>query len=273
MVATSQPAVQRETYPTDLTDAQWEMIRPYVEVQAKTGPKRRGDLRAVRNGLRYTLKSGCQWALLRRSFPPKSTVHYSFQQWTKKGIWVQINDALRRRVRVEVEGRENVEPTGGVIDTQSAKSSVAGVPERGFNGGKKVFGRKRHLLTDTLGLLVTAVVHSARLYDGVAAKQVFEATKARGITLKNVWADQTYRGVLGSWMAENGMGELEIVKRLPGQRGFEVQPKRWVVEGTHAWLSGNRQLSREYDHNPRHSESWLYLASIRLLSHRLAKAS
>jgi putative transposase len=273
MVAPSQPAVQSETYPTDLTDEQWEMIRPYVEVQAKTGPKRRVDLRAVLNGLLSKLKSGCQWELLPRSFPPKSTVHYYVQQWTKKGIWVQINDALRRRVRVEVEGRENVEPTGGVIDTQSAKSSVAGGPERGFDGGKKVFGRKRHLLTDTLGLLVTAVVHSARLYDGVAAKQVFEATKARGITLKNVWADQTYRGVLGSWMAENGMGELEIVERLPGQRGFEVQPKRWVVERTHAWLSGNRQLSREYDHNPRHSESWLYLASIRLLGRRLAKAS
>ena len=273
MVAPSQPAVQRETYATDLTDAQWEQLRPFVEVQAKTGPRRRVDVRAVLNGLRYKLKTGCQWELLPRSFPPKSTVHYYVQQWTKKGIWVQINDALRRRVRVEVEAWENVEPTGGVIDTQSAKSSVAGGPERGFDGGKKVFGRKRHLRTDTLGLLVTTVVHSARLYDGVAAKQVLEATKARGITLKNVWADQTYRGELGSWMAENGMGELEIVERLPGQRGFEVQPKRWVVERTHAWLSGNRQLSREYDYNPRHSETWLYLASIRLLGRRLAKAS
>lgn len=273
MVAPATPAVQPETYPTDLTDAQWEVIRPYVEVQAKTGPKRRVNLRAVLNGLFYKLKSGCQWELLPRSFPPKSTVHYYFQQWTKKGIWVRINDALRRRVRVEVEAREHVEATGGVIDTQSAKSSVAGGPERGFDGGKKVYGRKRHLLTDTLGFLITAVVHSARLYDGVGAKQVCAMTKARGITLKKVWADQTYRGVLGPWMATNGMGELEIVERLVGQQGFQVQPKRWVVERTHAWLSGNRQLSREYDHNPRHSESWLYLASIRLLGRRLAKAS
>lgn len=273
MVAPGQPAVQHEPYETDLTDEQWQMIRPYVEVQAKTGPRRRVDLRAVLNGLLYKLKTSCQWELLPRSFPPKSTVHYDFQQWTRKGIRVRLNDVLRRRVRVEVEGREHVEATGGVIDTQSAKSSLAGGPERGFDGGKKVFGRKRHLLTDTLGLLITAVVHSARLYDGVAAKQVFTATKARDIALKKVWADQTYRGVLAGWMADNGQGELEIVERLPGQRGFEVQAKRWVVERTHAWLSGNRQLSREYDHNPRHSESWLYLASIRLLARRLGKAS
>lgn len=273
MVAPSQRTVQGEMYATDLRDAQWEQIRPFVEVQAKTGPKRRVDLRAVLNGVFYKLKTSGQWEMLPRSFPPKSTVHYSFQKWTKQGIWVRINDALRRRVRVEVEGREHVEATGGVIDTQSAKSSIAGGPERGFDGGKKVYGRKPHLLTDTLGLLISACVHSARLYDGVGAKQVFTATKARGITLKKVWADQTYRGELGAWMTDNGLGELEIVQRLPGQQGFEVQPKRWVVERAHAWLSGNRQLSREYDHNPRHSESWLYLASIRLLGRRLAKAS
>lgn len=273
MIALACTVVHPEHYPTDVTDAQWELIRPYVDVQAKTGPKRRVDLRQIRNGLLYQLKSGCQWALLPRSFPPKSTVHYSFQQWTKKGIWATINDALRRRVRVEIEGRKHAEPTGGVIDTQSAKSSVAGGPERGFDGGKKVYGRKRHLLTDTLGLLVTAVVHSARRYDGAGAKHVFAATSARGVRLKQVWADQTYRGELGAWMADNGMGQLTIVKRLPGQRSFAVQPKRWVVERTHAWLSGNRQLSREYDYHPRHSESWLYLASIRLLSRRLTKPS
>jgi putative transposase len=273
MVTPSTPAVQTEHYATDLTEREWALLRPYVEVRAKTGPARQVDLRAVLNALRYKLKSGCQWALLPRTFPPKSTVHYYFQQWTKKGIWVRINDALRRQVRVDVAGREHREATGGVIDTQSAKSSVAGGPERGFDGGKKVYGRKRHLLTDTLGLLISAVVHSARLYDGAGAKQVFAATKARGITLKKVWADQTYRGELRAWMADNGMGELEIVERLPGQQGFEVQPKRWVVERTHAWLSGNRQLSREYDHHPRHSESWLYLASIRILGRRLTKAA
>lgn len=264
MVAPSTAVVQPERYPTDLTDAEWELIRPYVEVSAKTGPKRVVNLRAVLNGLRYKLKTGCQWAMLPRSFPAKSTVHYYFQRWSEHGIWVQLNDALRRRVRVELEGR-NAEPSAGVIDTQSAKSSIAGGPERGFDGGKQVFGRKRHVLTDSLGLLITVLVHSARLYDGVGAQQLFASTKARGITLKKVWADQTYRGRLRAWMADQGMGELEVVKRRPEQRGFEVQPRRWVVERTHAWLSGNRQLSREYDYHPRHSEGWLYLASIRLL--------
>jgi putative transposase len=273
MVAEAMPAVQPETYPTDLTDTEWELIRPYLDVRAKTGPERQVNLRRVLNALRYKLKSGCQWAMLPRSFPPKSTVHYYFQQWTKKGIWVQLNDALRRRVRKEVEGREHTEATAGVIDTQSAKSSVAGGPERGFDGGKLVYGRKRHVLTDTLGLLITVVVHSARMYDGEGAKQVLTSTKARGITLQKLWADQTYRGALRAWMMANGMGDLEVVMREPGQRGFVVQPKRWVVERTHAWLSGNRQLSKEYDYHPRHSESWLYLASIRLLGRRLAKAA
>jgi putative transposase len=124
-----------------------------------------------------------------------------------------------------------------------------------------------------LGLLITALVHSARLYDGEGAKRVLAAAKARGIRLKKLWADQTYRGSLREWMAANGMGDLELVTRQPGQRGFVVQPRRWVVERTHAWLSGNRQLSREYDFHPRHSEAWLYLASIRLLGRRLTKAS
>jgi putative transposase len=270
MVAPATPAVQPETYPTNLTDAEWALIRPVVEVRAKTGPARRVDLRAVLNAIGYKLKTGCQWELLPRSFPPKSTVHYYFQKWTKQGIWKQHNDLLRRRVRVEVEGR-NADASAGVMDTQSAKSSLAGGPERGFDGGKLVAGRKRHLRVDTVGFLITVVVHAANLYDGAGAERVLAATAQRGIRLRKIWVDQTYRGKLRQWMATHGLGDLKVVDRLPGQRGFQVQPRRWVVERTHAWLSGNRQLSKEYDRNPRHSESWLYLASIRLLSRRLAK--
>jgi putative transposase len=124
-----------------------------------------------------------------------------------------------------------------------------------------------------LGLLITAVVHAANLYDGAGAKRVLEATRQRGIKLKKIWADKTFRGALRAWMQEHGLGELEIVERQPGQRGFQVQPRRWVVERSHAWMGRNRQLSKEYDHNPRCSESWLYLASIRLLTRRLTKAS
>lgn len=262
-----------ETYETDLTAAKWELLRPHLDVRAKTGPERVVDLRRVVNALRYKLRTGCQWRLLPKSFPPRSTVHYYFRHWTKKGVLVRLNDLLRRRVRVEVEHREHEEATGGVIDTQSVKSTEAGGPERGFDGGKLVKGRKRNMLVDTLGLLITAVVHAANIYDGAGAERVLEATRQRGIRLRKIWVDQMYRGALRQWMAERDLGELEVVERLPGQKGFEVQPHRWVVERSHAWFGRNRQLSTQYDHNPRSSESWLYLAPIRLLLRRLTKAA
>jgi transposase len=223
--------------------------------------------------LRYKLRTGCQWRLLPKSFPPRATVNRSFRKWTKSGILVRLNDQLRRRVRVEVEGREHAEATAGVNDTQSVKSTEAGGPERGFDGGKLVGGRKRNMLVDTLGLLITVVVHAANVYDGVGAERVFTATAQRGIKLQKVWADKTYRGSLRGFLSKNGLGELEIVERLPGQKGFVVQPRRWVVERTHAWMGRNRQLSKEYDHDPRSSEGWLYLASLQLLTRRLTKAA
>jgi putative transposase len=275
MVAPAPAPVQplEESYETDVSDAEWELLRPHLEVRAKTGPERTVDLRRVFNALRYKLRTGCQWRLLPKSFPKRSTVSYYFQKWTKSGLLMHLNDLLRRQVRVEVEGRENAEATAGVIDTQSIKSTEVGGPERGFDGGKLVTGRKRNLLVDTLGLLLTAVVHAANIYDGAGAQRVLEATRQRGIRLKKLWADKTFRGKLRAWMQERGLGELEIVERQPGQRGFQVQPRRWVVERTHAWMGRNRQLSKEYDHNPRSSESWLYLASLRILSRRLTKAS
>lgn len=271
MVAPEAASVQPDSYDTDVSDAEWALVRPHVDGKAKTGPERTVDLRAVWNALAYKLRTGCQWRLLPKSFPPRSTVHYYFQQWRKKGIWTRLNDLLRRRVRREVEGREHAEATAGVMDTQSVKSTEVGGPERGVDGGKKVKGRKRHLLVDTCGLLLTAVVHAANTYDGAGAERVLEATGQRGIRLRKIWVDQTYRGALRQWMADRDLGDLEVVERLPGQRGFEVQPHRWVVERTHAWFGRNRQLSKEYDHNPRSSESWLYLASIRLLLRRLTK--
>ncbi len=275
MVARAEPCVQSssESGETDLTPAEWAVIRPHLDIRAKPGPARKVDVRHVFDAICSTLRTGYQWRLLPTGVPKRSTVRYSFQKWTTSGVLAHINDILRRQVRIAVEGRDNAEATAGVIDTQRVKSTEAGGPERGVDGGTLVSGRKRNLLVDTLGLLMTAVVHAAHVYDGVGAKRVFTATAQRGIRLQTVLADQTYRGDLTAWMDERQFGDLEIVERLPGQRGFQVQPRRWVVERTHAWMGRNRQVSKEYDHNPRSSECWLYLASIRLLTRRLTKAA
>lgn len=271
MVAPTPTPVQ-PVYETDVSDAEWELVRPHVDVRAKTRPQRTVDLRIVLHARLYKVRTGCQWRLLPRGFPPRSTVSYYFQQWAKKGVLMRINDILRQQVRTVLEGR-NADPSAGVIDTQSVKSTEVGGPERGVDGGKKVNGRKRHLLVDTLGLLITVIVHAANLSDGHGARRVLEGTQQRGIQLKKIWADQTYRGDLRAWMADAHLGDLEIVERLPGQKGFQVQPRRWVVERTHAWMGRNRQLSKEYDVNPTSSEGWIYLASIRLLIRRLTKTA
>jgi putative transposase len=217
MVAPDQPVVQPTSYDTDLSDTESALLRPHLDVRAKTGPTRTVNLRVVLNTLAYKLRTGCQWKLLPKGFPPKSTVHYYFQQWRKKGIWTRINDLLRQAVRTTQEAR-NADPRAGVMDTQSVKSTGVGGPERGVDCGKKVKGRKRHLLVDTCGLRITAVVHAANLYDGAAAERVLEATRQRGIRLRKIWVDQTYRGALRQWMADRDLGELEV---------FEVQPHRW----------------------------------------------
>ena len=160
MMVAPTPTPVQPVYETDVSDAEWELVRPHVDVRAKTRPQRTVDLRIVLHARLYKVRTGCQWRLLPRGFPPRSTVSYYFQQWAKKGVLMRINDILRQQVRTVLEGR-NADPSAGVIDTQSVKSTEVGGPERGVDGGKKVNGRKRHLLVDTLGLLITVIVHAA----------------------------------------------------------------------------------------------------------------
>jgi transposase len=257
-------------YATDLTDAEWELIKPVIDTpQTGRGRRRTVDLRAVANGLLYKLRTGCQWLLLPRDFPPPSTVSYYFQQWRKNGRLQRLNDQLRRATRPQ-HGRDP-EPSAGIMDSQSAKSAPGVALQIGYDGGKKVKGRKRHLLVDTEGFLIDAVVTAANVSDQAGAKQLCAVAQARCPRLAHLFADSAYGGTLLAWVQTTCGWTLEIVKKLTDAPGFHVQPRRWVVERSIAWLTRNRQLSKEYDHDPGSSEGWLYLASIRVLLGRLTR--
>jgi putative transposase len=255
-------------YATDLTDAEWALIKPVIDTpQTGRGRRRIVDLRAVANGLLYKLRTGCQWLLLPRDFPPPSTVSYYFQKWRKNGRLQHLNDRLRRATRPQ--HARDPEPSAGIMDSQSAKSAPGVALRIGYDGGKKVKGRKRHLLVDTEGFLIDAVVTAANVSDQAGAKQLCAVAQSRCPRLAHLCADSAYGGTLLEWVQTTCGWTLEIVKKLTDASGFHVQPRRWVVERSIAWLTRNRQLSKEYDHDPGSSEGWLYLASIRVLLGRL----
>lgn len=257
-------------YPTDRTDAEWQIIRPLLPARAQTG-RPPADRRRIINGLRYRLRAGCAWRLLPHEYGPWSTVYGLYRAWTKTGLWLRIHEVLRGRVRV-AEGR-HPGPTAAVMDSQSVKIGDQG-GVRGYDAGKKVTGRKRHILVDVMGLLLGVYVGSADEQDRDGAKTLLQRCLGWYGKLAKIWADGGYAGALVEWvkaLRPRGRLHLDIVKRSDDQVGFKVLPRRWVVERTFGWFVKQRRLVRDYETKTGHAEAMLYLAMTTLMLRRLAR--
>lgn len=265
--------IQRQAYQSDLKDQEWNLINPLLPSKSTVGSRGRPQewpLREILNAIFYILKAGCAWRLMPHDLPPWQTVYYHYRKWSKDGTWERLNTTLREEVRQQA-GRQG-QPSAAIIDSQSVKTSA--IPgERGYDAGKQINGRKRHCAVDTLGLLLMVVVTAASVQDRDGAKLL--AIKLRKHTvwqrLRLIWADGGYRGQLVAWMKVHLGCVLHIVKREKNVKGFQLLPRRWVVERTFGWLNHSRRLSKDYEELPENSEAFIYAAMTHLMVRRLAR--
>jgi len=254
-------------YASDLTDAEFALVEPRLPPPCRLGRPRTTDLRAVLDAIFYLLRTGCQWAMLPKCFPPRSTVYGYFQRWWQDGTWLGLYYGLLVLAR-QAAGRDS-QPTAGIVDSQSVKTTESGGP-RGYDAGKKINGRKRHVLVDTLGLLLRGLVHPADIQDRDGLALLLMCIRRRFPWLALLFADGGYQGEVAAIAAHQERLKLAIVKRSDHATGFVVLPRRWVVERSLAWYGRNRRLAKDCECLIASSTAMLYLAATRLLTRRLA---